>query len=242
MRSLWLSSAVLATSAFAAGATAPPPPPIFGPVMTAPFNQTIRIFGLAWNNYVQFAYDSTTKPVGSSIYIHSKGQNDEICTSVVGKEMSDEPCTLLASNDTWRYVIFPTSNECCRVCNTTDYCGIIRPDWLQQNSTYVGQATIGGVLCDGWMKMGGEQNYYFVTADARRQPCQYYEGYPTFNVGSNYWNFTYSAYSTNPIPASTFAVPTNLGCDALCARSSTSYSDRLKLRLALGVGGIRQEE
>jgi hypothetical protein len=37
-------------------------------------------------------------------------------------------------------------------------------------------------------------------------------GYPTFDVGSNYWNFTYSQYSTAPIPASVFAVPTGAVC------------------------------
>ncbi len=29
-----------------------PSPPIFGPVMTAPFNQTIRVFGFVFDKYV----------------------------------------------------------------------------------------------------------------------------------------------------------------------------------------------
>jgi hypothetical protein len=72
-----------------------------------------------------------------------------------------------------------------------------------------------------------EQNYWYSTVASRgqpnaRQPCQYFEGYPTFNVGSNYWNFTYSAYSTAPIPAATFAVPAGMGCDQMCKTSSDS--------------------
>ena len=52
-----------------------------------------------------------------------------------------------------------------------------------------GTATIGGELCDGWMKLGGEQNYWYTTVASRgmpnaRQPCQYFEGYPTFNVSA----------------------------------------------------------
>ena len=41
------------------------------------------------------------------------------------------------------------------------------------------------------MKVGGEQNYWYTTVASRndkdaRQPCQYDEGYPTFDKGSNY--------------------------------------------------------
>ena len=41
------------------------------------------------------------------------------CAPQKGKELSDEECVLLASTDTWRYVIFPSSgNQCCRYCNS----------------------------------------------------------------------------------------------------------------------------
>ena len=30
----------------------------------------------------------------------------------------------------------------------------------------------------GWMKVGGEQNYYYAEVETQ-QPCEYYEGYPT---------------------------------------------------------------
>jgi len=205
-------------------------PPIFGPVMTAPFHQNITIFGITFSNDVGFWYDSTTQPVGSSLYNHSKGQHDELCTSIAGKEFSDEPCSLLASNDTWRYVIFPTSNPplCCRYCNTTDYCGIISPTWLQQNSTYQGVQTIAGRTCYGWEKTGGEQNYFWATNDTPQQPCSYYEGYPTFNVGMNLWNFTMDQYNANPIPSSTFNVPSNMGCETMCKTSSLTYEERLR--------------
>lgn len=196
--------------------------------MIAPFNQTITIFGYTWANTVGFWYDSTTQPVGQSVYVHSKGQHDELCTSIKGKENSDEPCTLLASNDTWRYVIFPTSTPpvCCRYCNTSEYCGIISPNWLKQNSTYQGTRQFGSQTCYGWMKEGGEQNYYWVTADD--VPCQYYEGYPTFGVGNNTWNFDMSQYSPGPVHGSVFDVPTGMGCDAMCETSDLTYEQRLQ--------------
>ena len=180
-----------AAGAAAAGAAADPSPPLLGPVVTAPFNQTIRVAGFEFDNYVDFFYDATTAPVGSSLSAHHQGQHDELCTSVAGKSLSEEPCTLLDSADSWLYLIFPQSKLCCRACNTTDFCGIIASDWLQENSTYVGTTTIGGVECDGFLKVGGEQNFWFTTVASRndkfaRQPCRYDEGYPTFAQGSNF--------------------------------------------------------
>lgn len=141
--------------------------------MTAPFSQTIQIYGFDWNNTVDYFYDSTTQPVGSSIYVHSQGQHDELCTSVLGFEFSDEPCSLIARTDGWRYIFFPTASPavCCRACNVTDYCGIIAPWWLQENSTYQGQQVVDGVLANGWLKVGGEQNYaWFLASDNSTAP------------------------------------------------------------------------
>jgi hypothetical protein len=152
-------------------ASAKPQPPFWGPAWSAPFNQTITIdYIFVFNNSVVWKYDSSTTPVGSSVYMHSKGQNDELCTSVKGKERSDEPCTLLASTDGWRRVIFPESGLCCKFCNVSQFCGIVAPDWLQKESTYQGQKQIEGMTCDGWLKVGGEQNFYYADA-ASQQPC-----------------------------------------------------------------------
>lgn len=73
------------------------------------------------------------------------------------------------------HAIFPASGECCRVCSTADDCGIVSPGWLQHNSTYEGEETIAGLNCAGFMKEGGEQNYYYA-AVGTQQPCLYYEG------------------------------------------------------------------
>ena len=161
-----------------------------------------------------------------------------------GKELSAEPCVLLDAADSWLYLVFPESGLCCRSCNTSEFCGIIAPRWLQ-NATYQGVATIGGVECEGWMKQGGEQNFYYVTTASRcrtnaRQPCQYYEGYPTLDVGVNQWNFTYAAYSTAPIPADVFAVPADMQCEQACPHSPMSYAQRLRARHALGLGSLRE--
>ena len=95
------------------------------------------------------------------------------------------------------------------------------------------------------MKLGGEQNFYYTTVASRananaRQPCQYDEGYPTFAQGSNYWNFTYSAYSVKPIPSSVFDVPADMGCDSPCKFSSDTYAERLEKRFAAGSTTLRR--
>ena len=119
--------------------------------------------------------------------MHGAGQIDEWCTGV--RPMDTQPCSLLAAGDGWRYVIFPqatSGTRCCRACDVADYCGIVRPDWLKDNSTYEGTREYGGGLgtCGGWMKQGGEENWWWATL-ADGAPCQYYEGYPTFQDGSN---------------------------------------------------------
>lgn len=227
-------SRTIALALAVSSSLAAPSPPFWGPTWTAPFNQTIIIHQYSWNDTVHWMYDSTTLPVGSSLYAHSRGQNDEICTAVKGHETSEEPCILLMSTDKWRRVIYPDTGECCKVCNTGDYCGIVRPDWLQTNATYEGEQTIAGLDCEGFMKEGGEQNFYYAEKTTQ-QPCLYYEGYPILPATSNYWYFEPSLFSRAAIPASTFAPPA--GCDSMCAMSETTYAQRLASRAAAGVGG-----
>lgn len=192
-----------------------PPPPVWGPHFQVPINQTITYLGVVHNFQTMMYYDTTTKPYGSSLYVHGKGQFDELCRDV--KPLSDEPCNLLASPNGWRYVFFPGSKYCCRACNATHGCGIISPDWLVHNSSYVGQRTINGHTCDGWEKTGSEQNFYFATADADRKPCEYYEGYPTFNVGKNEWLYNTSAYNPGPVDPAVFDLPTwATTCTLMC--------------------------
>jgi hypothetical protein len=57
-------------------------------------------------------------------------------------------------------------------------------------------------------------------------------------------NFTFSAFSTSPIPASTFAVPQGVGCDQMCKFSSPrtpeGYRQRLEARFAAGSKTLRK--
>lgn len=195
-----------------------PAAPVWDPVFTVPVQQTIMIALKKWKNNFTLYYDSTTQPYGSSLYVHGKGQNDEMCRGIANKSDSDEPCSLLSSSDGWRYIIFPESGSCCRYCNVTDHCGIINRDWLVENSTYAGQEEVAGETCDGWVKEGGEKNYYYARAANPQLPCMYYEGYPILPFTKNTWLYDTDSYSTDPIEASVFDVPD--GCEDMCELSA----------------------
>lgn len=92
--------------------------------------------------------------------------------------------------------------------------------------------------CGGWLKVGGEHNYYFADATTQ-QPCLYYEGYPTLPASSNYWRFEPARFSRAAIPAATFAPPA--GCDAMCDVTDVPYAQRIRERFAAGVGGIERK-
>lgn len=248
---------VLALSLAVGGAVlaATPEPPLWGPTWTAPFFQTIT-FGGVWmfNNSVSWYYDATTTPVGSSLYAHGRGQVDELCTSIVGHELDDSPCSLLATPDGWRRVFFPSPRaadgaagaggaaaaaappdnngvSCCKYCNLTDYCGIVQPDWLRRGgAVYLGNATIGGRVCAHWQKQGGESNNWYAEVGTDL-PCEYWEGYPEL-PSSNYWRFNNpAAINRKPIPPSIFAIPEQ--CESMCQTTHMTYAERLQARVDL---------
>eukprot|EP00762_Andalucia_godoyi_P001623 ANDGO_00142.mRNA.1 hypothetical protein EMIHUDRAFT_248861 len=194
---------------------ADPVPPVWDPKFFVMVNQTITYETNVWKNTFEFFYDSMSQ---RSLTVHGQGQHDEVCNGVPSKKTSDEPCKLLNAADGWLYVIFPESNLCCQFCNASEYCTIISPTWLN-GAAYVGQKTVDGHLCNGWMKKGGEENYYFATADARQLPCEYYEGYPTLDVGSNVWAYDLRTYVAGAYifdSDEVFAVPSSMKCDQSC--------------------------
>eukprot|EP01064_Diplonema_japonicum_P038058 TRINITY_DN9104_c1_g1_i1.p1 TRINITY_DN9104_c1_g1~~TRINITY_DN9104_c1_g1_i1.p1 ORF type:complete len:208 (+),score=30.42 TRINITY_DN9104_c1_g1_i1:234-857(+) len=178
-----------------------PPAPEWDAQFSVPINQTITIHNVTQTSPMMFYYDAVNKV---SRQDHGQGQRDEMCRSIAGKEFSEEPCSNFVAPDGWRYLYFHADKDsCCRYCNTSFGCGVIRRDWLS-GAAYQGQLTIGGRVCDGWLQGGNEANYYYATADAAQQPCLYYEGYPTFKRGTNMWKYSYAGYKVGPQDPSLF--------------------------------------
>ena len=71
-------------------------------------------------------------------------------------------CDLTFATDGWSYIAFPTQNFCCKCTNKF---GAIRPDWLKENSTYIGRDTINGTAVNHWTKNGQFLNHYYATVD-----------------------------------------------------------------------------
>eukprot|EP01060_Flectonema_neradi_P003888 TRINITY_DN12537_c0_g1_i1.p1 TRINITY_DN12537_c0_g1~~TRINITY_DN12537_c0_g1_i1.p1 ORF type:complete len:210 (+),score=42.69 TRINITY_DN12537_c0_g1_i1:58-687(+) len=204
-----MSSVLL--SAVLCSVIASPPAPVWADQFSVPINQTIKITDVGtFNNTFWYYYDAINNVSRTD---HGKGQMDELCRSIKGKKNSDEPCTMIVAKDGWRYIQFPEESSCCKYCNVSSGCGIIKKDWLK-GAAYQGQKTIQGRLCNGWMQQGGEKNYYYATADAAQDPCEYYEGYPTFLNGINIWMYSTTQYKTGPQDPKLFEVPST--CTSMC--------------------------
>ena len=86
---------------------------------------------------------------------------------------------MLTTSDGWRRVIFPSSSPhrpstCCKYCNLTDFCGIVKPNWLH-DANFLGNTTVDGRICNHWQKQGGESNNWYAEVGTD-MPCMYWEG------------------------------------------------------------------
>jgi hypothetical protein len=100
-----------------------------------------------------------------------------------------------------RYLHYPEIDYCCACCNQAAGCGLVVPDWIQKsNGTYAGRVTTSrGVTADKWSIKGLQSNYWYQTpAGAPVELDQDPDDYQYFDA---------SKYSTAPIPASTFDLP-----------------------------------
>jgi len=213
MMSIKVILAFLTTVVVVFGAPAAPSPYVWADEFSVPIQQTIKVAGQTHTNRFMYYYDAINKVSRTD---HGKGQFDEMCRSIRGKQYSDEACTFLVALDGWRYVLFPGEKSCCKYCNTSVGCGIIKKDWLK-GATYQGQMRVDGQVCDGWMKKGGEENYFYATTGSVQKPCLYYEGYPTLERGVNMWNYSIAEYKEGPQDPSFFKVPST--CTKMCVHS-----------------------
>lgn len=186
----------------AVAVVADPTPPVYPAQFTVPIRQFIFSEGKSYPSQFVYYYDATKKLTTQA---HGEGQMDFLCHSIAGKENSTEPCTQVVASDTYRYVVFPRSGECCQCCNATMGCGIMNQNWLS-TGTYQGNLTYHDVVCDGWLVMGNDPNYYYATADKDQKPCMYYEGTPTIADGVNLWEYDTAEYVETVSDPSVFYV------------------------------------
>ena len=136
---------------------------------------------------------------------------DQVCqlpntTSFVKDKL---PCDVTFATDGWFYIEFPSENFCCKCSNAF---GAVRYDWLQENSTYVGTATVDGKITSHWTKNGQMLNHYYATVD-KQLPVKFFQleyGHPKT------WDFDLDTYSTATIDPSKFAPKCANQCPGRC--------------------------
>jgi hypothetical protein len=140
------------------------------------------------------------------------GKYDDLCSSVT--HFTDIPCTQLVV-DGFRYLVFPTIENCCMCCTTEQGCSILRPDWLS-NATFIGYNTTESVKYQIWDKKGFQDNYYW-QVDATQVPYiidQHPDDKMVFNVSS----------FSKTVDPSVFALPSYCSKDRKCPATSSCNS------------------
>lgn len=132
--------------------------------------------------------------------------NDEMCQDLPYNRLYYD-CTVTYATDGWAYVAFPTVDYCCKCENQF---GSTRYDWLQENATYLGSASIRGIPSYGWRKMGKVANDYWASIDGSLS-VQFNE---TWDHVPMAWLFDLSTYDTGPFDDTLVMPPSN--CSTLC--------------------------
>lgn len=100
-------------------------------------------------------YDST---VLREIIQRDTGKYDQLCGTATGYP-TNSPCANLATSGR-RYVFWPEEKQCCLCCTDKNGCGAVNNKWVK-TASYQGQRDFDGQLCDVWLIMGGQSNYYY---------------------------------------------------------------------------------
>jgi len=177
-------------------------PPMWGgnPVYTVRVEMLNNAPVAKWN--FTYYYNSNLKV---ERYEHEGPQTDEACYLAEGRFNKNNSCAITFATDGWMYIEYPKDNFCCKCTNSFGY---IKPDWLQENSTYNGTTTINGVTVDHWTKPGQYLNHYYDTVD-KNLPVRFFE---IKNGNPKSWDFDLKTYTTAPIDPSKFSPK----CQNLC--------------------------
>jgi len=77
------------------------------------------------------------------------------------------PCSQIVV-DSKRYLYYPEKNYCCYCCNSTQGCGLLKPDWLT-GATFIGyESDAAGNSYEKWDQKGLQDNFYYSTNDDKR--------------------------------------------------------------------------
>ena len=135
-----------------------------GPVFYPKFSQTFK-------ENMTYPVVGTGSTVGTYYYNYDKkltridrdnGKWDRYCGSE--KWLRNTKCSHLVS-DGIRYLHFPELNYCCRCCDASKGCGVVKPDWAVDATFVEEYKNDQGLLIEKWSKKGNQDNFLHVTKD-----------------------------------------------------------------------------
>ena len=139
------------------------------------------------------------------------GALDRYCGTT--KPYANTPCTQIVTGG-WRYLYFPEIKLCCKCCADANGCGVVMPTWMS-TGVYKGLQTLpDGTQTKEYLVQGVGTNYYYETAQAPVVPKRIVQ--ETLSD----MTFQQATYSSAPIPASTFALPSGIDCSSFCPTQS----------------------
>ena len=158
---------------------------------------------------VSYFYDSripAEKWVRPATGLHAQ---DNVCQGV------DVPCADLVVGG-YRWIIHPTSSECCLLGTFAQGCGPLYRDWARKlNATYSGRSIVGGLEADQWDVQGFSTNRWYTPA--LPSPLA---GLPVkLNQGGFVNDYVLSSFinaSEHPFAADVFQVPAYCQPDRKC--------------------------
>ncbi len=140
----------------------PEKPPVWPSQFEQTFQETFKypVLGSA-STTGKFFYDFLNKRYRVD---RANGKWDRYCGSALS--FTDTPCSHFVV-DSKRYLNFPEKNYCCYCCDSTQGCGILKPDWLT-GAAFVGyESDAQGQSYEKWNKKGLQDNFYYATKDSR---------------------------------------------------------------------------
>ncbi|KAJ3448871.1 hypothetical protein M0813_27791 [Anaeramoeba flamelloides] len=182
-----------------------PQPPVWLNHFKVPFLRSVN--NDKWTGMMYYDWTNNKERLDSD-----KSQKDSFCSTVYP---TDEKCIQVVK-DSWRYIYVPNyeGGKCCKCCNTTMGCGIMKNNWLD-GATYIGHEKWNGTDCIGWEQKGNQNNYYFVQSNV----------YPTLQIPcairinstqvDEKYIFNRTKFDRSPLDPKVFdVIPEN--CNQLC--------------------------
>lgn len=119
--------------------------------------------------------------------------------------------------DGWMRVYFPSDGFCCKLCNASTGCGVLRNDWLAlAGATYTGESDVRGRRCERWSAQGAValDEWLGVEGDPA-VPCEYHERF-TFPGGTVDHSLVFDVDSYQPGVAAEDVMTPPRDCERRC--------------------------